>query len=66
MIDLIHKICAHLGCSKLPSFDVEGTRKREFCAGHAKRGMVDVSSKKCAHLGCSKGLSFGGAGTKRA
>ena len=41
MIDLNHGKCAHQGCSRLPSYGAAGTKKREFCAGQATKGMVN-------------------------
>lgn len=49
MIDLANKKCAHRGCTELASFGVAGTKKREYCSGHAKEGMINVISKRCAH-----------------
>ena len=36
----------------------------EYCAQHAREGMVDVKSKKCRSASCGKVPSFGVAGTK--
>ena len=58
-------MCLHPGCTKQPSFGVAGTKKRKFCAGHAKEGMVNLINKKCAHQGCSKVPSFSLAGTMK-
>ena len=38
----------------------------EYCAQHAREGMVDVKSKKCRTASCGKVPSFGVAGTKTA
>ncbi|CAN0195677.1 unnamed protein product [Ectocarpus sp. 8 AP-2014] len=35
MVNLYSKNCNHPGCDKIPSFGVEGSRKRKFCAEHA-------------------------------
>lgn len=40
MVDVISKKCNHPGCNKHPSFGLEGTRNREFCAKHAPEGMI--------------------------
>ncbi|CAN0352711.1 unnamed protein product, partial [Pylaiella littoralis] len=50
-------------CTKYPSYGVAGIKRREFCFGHAKDGMVDVCSKRCNHRGCTKRPSFIVAGT---
>jgi len=58
-------VCGQAGCSKIPSFGVPG-RKREFCARHAKDGMVSLTARnKCGEKGCSTIPSFGEAGTKK-
>ncbi|CAM9540904.1 unnamed protein product, partial [Ascophyllum nodosum] len=46
------------------SFGVAGTTTREYCAQHAKEGMVDICSRKFRTKGCGKVPSFGVAGTK--
>lgn len=40
MVDVISKKCNFEGCTKHPSFGVEGTRNREYCAKHAPEGMI--------------------------
>ena len=37
----------------------------EFCAGHARDGMVDLKSTKCAQRGCTKIPSLGVPGTRQ-
>lgn len=40
------------GCTKYLSFGVAGTTKREYCAGHAKEGIVDLTNpRKCTFEG---------------
>ncbi|CAM9254401.1 unnamed protein product [Pylaiella littoralis] len=58
--------CKMSTCSKVGSFGVEGTRTAEFCATHAKEGMINVISKRCDNHGCSKHPSYGVAGSKKA
>ena len=43
---------------------MSGTKTTEYCAQHARGGMVDVWSRKCKTEGCSKKPSFGVAATK--
>ncbi|CAM9259314.1 unnamed protein product, partial [Ectocarpus sp. 13 AM-2016] len=46
MVDVTHKRCGRPGCTKWPSYGVEGgSEKAEFCFQHA----VDVVSKRCSH-----------------
>lgn len=59
------KRCAHPGCTKQPKYGVAGSKKREYCAPHAKGGMVDVYNKRCGFPGCTKGPSYGVAGSKK-
>eukprot|EP00752_Nemacystus_decipiens_P016879 g15111.t1 len=41
------RMCGHPGCTTRPSFGVEGgSKKAEFCAQHAKAGMLDVVHKR--------------------
>ncbi len=57
----------HPGCTIEPSFGVEGTKKREFCVGHAKERMINlkINRRKCTHPSCTKEPSFGIEGTKK-
>lgn len=57
--------CSHECCEKYPTYGVEGTSNREFCAEHASSGMVDVHRKKCLAEGCLKRASHGVKGTGR-
>lgn len=59
--------CGHLGCSKRPTYGIEdsaGGRRAQFCAPHAKPGMVNVSRRRCAHVGCMRHPSFAIKGNK--
>jgi hypothetical protein len=47
-------MCKENGCTKRPSFNVEGETKRLYCATHKKEGMVDVINKTCLFEGCTK------------
>lgn len=60
------RTCAHQGCSTRSTFGVVGTKKLEFCSGHAAEGMIDLNNKKRAHRGRSTcRASFGVAGNKK-
>lgn len=53
--------CLHPFCSKRPTYGVveaDGARTAQFCAPHAKTGMVNVSKRRCAEPGCPKHPSF--------
>ena len=56
--------CKIEGCRKRPSFGVAGTTKREYCAQHAKDGVINVNIRPCRTEGCRNQLSFGVVGTK--
>ena len=66
--------CLHSSCSKNASFGAEGSRKKEFCAGHAKEGRHVVSQssgllrgdkRKAEGSTVSRTVGFSGAGIKR-
>ncbi len=57
--------CSHAGCTKVPSYGVDGTNKMEFCSQHKRDGMVDLRHKRCGHHGCSKQPSYGVEGTNK-
>ncbi|CAM9869050.1 unnamed protein product [Sphacelaria rigidula] len=65
MVYLKNKPCGKEGCFKRSSFGAAGGKK-EFCATHARAGMVDVQYKQCGKEGCSRRPSFGAAGGKKA
>ncbi|CAM9422332.1 unnamed protein product, partial [Ectocarpus sp. 8 AP-2014] len=50
--------CAHLGCSKRPTYGMKATRKREFCVIHAKTGMINVDVARCSREGCNSRATF--------
>ena len=56
--------CAHPSCSKYPTYGVEASKTKKFCAGHAKEGMVNTMSKRCGHPNCKKQPSYGVEGNK--
>ncbi len=60
------KECCHRGCVKRPSYGAYGSTRAEFCAQHAKDGMIDVRSKRCGHRGCITRPSYGVNGTTKA
>ena len=53
------------GCTNQTSYGVGGSKKPEFCAKHAKEGMIDVIRKKCCHPGCTTVASYGFGGKKK-
>lgn len=59
MSDKFSRRCGYPSCTKYPLYGVEGTKKAEYCARHARDGLVSVVGKRCAHGGCSKHPSYG-------
>ncbi|CAM9556217.1 unnamed protein product [Ectocarpus sp. 6 AP-2014] len=57
--------CGHEDCCKSPVFGVDGSKKREFCSQHKKKGMVDVANKRCRHSTCLKRAKFGFEGSRK-
>lgn len=57
--------CGGKDCTTWPSYGVQGTNKRLFCARHAGQDMVDLKSKICIHRGCRKQATFGVLGRTR-
>ena len=48
---MVHKTCFEEGCTKHPSFNVEGAT-RLYCKTHKLQGMVDVKNKTCVEIDC--------------
>ena len=44
---------------------MDGSNKAEYCAPHAKEGMINLQSKRCSAEGCTTKASFGTDGTKK-
>ena len=40
------RACREEGCPTRPTYGVKGHSAREYCAKHAKPGMVDVATKR--------------------
>ena len=59
------KQCIGEGCSKRPSFGVEGTRTLLTCCQCAvAAGHVSLQKKQCIGVGCSTCPNFGVEGTR--
>eukprot|EP00903_Cladosiphon_okamuranus_P005799 g5746.t1 len=58
--------CGQPGCEKRPTYGLKGSKKREFCSQHAKKGMINVNNKRCIQPNCSTIPSFAVAGSKKA
>ena len=59
-------MCKTKGCGKQSSFGLAETKTVEYCAQHAKSGIVDVKNRQCRTEGCSKQPLFGVAGARTA
>eukprot|EP00752_Nemacystus_decipiens_P018332 g16447.t1 len=58
--------CGQPGCEKRPTYGLKGSKKREFCSQHAKKGMINVNNKRCIQPNCPTIPSFALAGSKKA
>ena len=65
MVNVSSKRCLHHGCSKQPSFGLDGSYKREFCCEHKRDGMINIASKRCLHHACSRVPSYGVDGSSK-
>ena len=59
-----HKTCGQGGCTKRPTYGVEGAKEAKLCCEHAREGMADVISKRCGHYRCELRPSHGSSGRK--
>ena len=66
MVDVFRKRCSHDACTKIPCFNVEGSRTPAYCKQHAKDGMVDITNKRCSHDSCTRRPSFNAEGSRTA
>eukprot|EP00903_Cladosiphon_okamuranus_P019129 g17598.t1 len=57
--------CAEPSCDSAPSFGVEGTGRREYCAVHALPGMTYRGRTNCYFEGCSVSACCGTEGGQR-
>eukprot|EP00752_Nemacystus_decipiens_P011545 g10251.t1 len=57
--------CAEPSCDSAPSFGVEGTGRREYCAVHALPGMTYRGRTNCRFDGCSVSACCGMEGGTR-
>ena len=66
MVNVVSRRCIAQGCSKQPKYGLAGSKKGEYCAEHALKGMVNIYSNKCADNRCFKRSHYGVAGSKKA
>ncbi|CAM9626785.1 unnamed protein product, partial [Laminaria digitata] len=59
--------CSYASCTKITSFNVDGSAMHACCKKHDEDGMVDVLTKHCSHESCiqppCRGLSTNGVVT---
>ena len=53
MVRDVSRTSATDGFLKQPSYELSGSRKREYCAEHASEGMVNIPYFKYSKDGCS-------------
>ncbi|CAM9504053.1 unnamed protein product, partial [Ectocarpus sp. 4 AP-2014] len=58
-------MCQHDGCTKKPTFGIDGSKNAQFCAKHAASEMVNVIGKRCLHAGCTTTAAYGAAGLRK-
>lgn len=46
-IDITHKKCENIDCTKHASCGIEGTRHVQFCAEHCPKNMINLTSYRC-------------------
>lgn len=64
-MDVMNTSCGHPDCSTRPSFGVEGSNTRKFCAKHMQEGMGNPSSGR-VFGGEASSASDGGSTANRA
>lgn len=64
MVDVVSKLCEHLGCTRRPSFNVRDCKTTIYCNQHAKSGTVDVHNKRCSYGSCATRPNFSFEGCK--
>ena len=65
MVDVRKKQCIGDGCTKYANHGLTGSRKPDYCAGHALEGMVNVWKKQCIGDGCTKYANHGLTGSRK-
>lgn len=60
----VHQYAATSTCTGTPTHGTPGARKMEFCATHARDGMVPKFDRKCRHPACCKSSSYGVEGSR--
>lgn len=65
MIDVRNRRCEYAGCTKRPTYGVEGQKVARFCKAHREAHMVDVVNNRCEHHGCMKQAICAFPGQKR-
>ena len=60
---VINKRYSHDACTRVPIYNVKGSKRAEFCKEHARDKMVNVQmvvvrSRRCSHDSCTKVSSF--------
>ena len=66
MVDVHHRRCSYDGCTKHPTFNVEGSKTAMYCRHHAEDGMVDVHHRRCSRNLCTRIPHFNVKGMKAA
>ena len=54
MVDIKHKTCKEVNCSKRPTYNFKGEITAIFCNQHREPNMVDIKHKTCQKDDCPK------------
>ena len=66
MVSVRSRRCLHDSCTKVPSFNYEGSAKAAYCKQHAEDGMRYIRGKLCSHNSCTRYPVFNFEGSKTA
>jgi len=66
MINVKHKRCADLECTKIPNFNTPESMEALYCKLHALEGMIDIKHKRCVDPDCTKRPTFNAPGSTEA
>ena len=58
--------CLRDSCTRVPSFNIDGSKPAVYCRKHAEDDMVDVRIKSCLRISCRRRPTFNVDGSKTA
>ncbi|CAM9545065.1 unnamed protein product [Laminaria digitata] len=66
MVHVCSRRCMYDSCTKVPYFNVGGSKTAVYCKQHAEDGMVDVYRRRCSEGSCKRLPRFNVEGSKTA